>query len=48
MKNIGDLNQFSAAANLTLFDIFFRRKRKKSPFILCNKAIKELNKTTGK
>jgi len=41
MKNIGGLNQFSAAA-------FLENKKKKCPFTLFNKATKELNKTTGK
>jgi len=49
IKNIGGLNQFSAAANLTLFQHFLEKKmKKKCPFTLFNKATKELNKTTGK
>jgi len=49
MKNIGVLYQFSAAANLTLFQHFLEKKKKKNcPFTLFNKATKELNKTTGK
>jgi len=47
-ENIGGLNQFSAAANLTLSQHFLEKKRKKCPFTLFNKATKELNKTTGK
>jgi len=48
MKNIGSLNQFSAAANLTTFQHFLQKKKKKNcPFTLFNKATKELNKTTG-
>jgi len=42
MNNIGGLNQFSAAANLTLSQHFLEKKKKK------NKATRELNKTTGK
>jgi len=51
MKNIGgvDLNQFSAAANLTLIQHFFEKKMKNNyVHSLFNKATKELNKTTGK
>jgi len=46
MKNIGGLNQFSAAANLTLSQRFLEKK-KMSPLTLFNKVTKELNKTTG-
>jgi len=46
MKNIGGLNQFSAAANLTLSQHFGEEEN--CPFTLFNKATKELNKTTGK
>jgi len=35
------LNQFSAAANLTLSQHFLEKKKKKSPFTLFNKATKE-------
>ena len=45
-KNTWGLNQFSAAANLTLSQHFLKQK-KKCPFTLFNKATKELNKTTG-
>ena len=49
MKNIGGLNQFSAAANLILSQHFMEKKKKKRcKFTLFNKATKELNKTTGK
>jgi len=41
-KNIGGLNQFSAAANLTLSQHFLEmKKEKKCPFVLFNKATKE-------
>jgi len=40
MKNIGGLNQFSAAANLTLSQHFLEKK-KKCPFVPFNKATKE-------
>jgi len=40
MKNIGGLNQFSAAANLTLSQHFLeKKKKKKCPFTLFNKTI---------
>jgi len=47
MKNIWGLNQFSAAANLTLFQHFLQKKNKekKCPFTLFNKATKELKKS---
>jgi len=49
MNNIGGLNQFSAAANLTLSQHFLeKKKKKKCPFILFNKATREFNKTIGK
>jgi len=48
MKNIGGLNQFSAAANLTLSQHFLEKKKKKCPFILFNKVTRELNQKTGK
>ena len=48
MKNIGGLNQFSAAANLTLSQHFLEKKKKKYPFILFNKVTRELNQKTGK
>ena len=49
MKNIGGLNQFSAAANLKRFQHFLEKKnKKKCTFTLFNKATKELNITTGK
>jgi len=48
MKNIGGLNQFFVAANLTLFQHFLEKKKKNCPFTLFNKATKELNKMTKK
>jgi len=43
MKIIGGLNQFSAAANLTLSQHFLEKKKKKHcPFILFNKAMYSL------
>jgi len=48
MKNIGGLNQFFAAANLTPSQHFLDKNQKKCPFTLFNKVNKELKKTTGK
>jgi len=49
MKTIRGLNQFSAAANLTLFQHFLQKKKKKNcPFTFFNKATKELNKNDRK
>ena len=47
LKNFGCLNQFSAAANLTLSQHFLEKKKKKNcPFTLFYKATKEFKKTT--
>ena len=46
MKNIGGLNQFSAAANLALTQHFLEKKRNKMSIQSFNKASKEFNKTS--
>jgi len=44
MKNIGGLNQFSAAANLTLFQHFLVKKKKKIVHSIFLKS--EINENT--
>jgi len=48
MKNIGGLNQFSAAANITLSQHVLEKKKNEVQFLFFNKATKLLNKTTWK
>jgi len=48
MKNMGGgLNQFSTESKPDTFLTFSGEEKKTCPFILFNKATRELNKTTG-